>query len=135
MSAVEEVRRAAALMRERAQAATPGAWRDSAVDGSNRYAALVSDVPPRRPGGGEGWHYEADYGGYLIGESLTKHDRAHIASWSPPVALAVANWLDDAANWAEEEEAHFLSDRGPLAVVRAYLGTPDRVVVDDEAKP
>ena len=52
------------------------------------------------------------------------YEAEHIASWHPLVALAVADWLDAAAERAERPGAlalHSLSP-GPLAVARAYLG-------------
>lgn len=92
----DRLRAAAARIREVAGAATPGPWRDSGVDG-NRYAALVSDTQPAgRPARG-GWDDTQGYGGYLVGESLVPGDRAHIATWNPPVAVAVANWLEEEA--------------------------------------
>jgi hypothetical protein len=130
----DTIRRAAALMRERAEKATPSPWRDSAVDG-NRYAALVSDVMPagRKPGGG--WDVTEGYGGYLIGESVQSQDRQHIASWHPAVALAIAAWLDEAAAREDEHQeyaaAEGMTDDGPvpgdeahaaLTFARAYLG-------------
>lgn len=47
------------------------------------------------------------------------HQRAHVASWHPAVALAVADWLDDAATLADETGR---IDRHALAVARAYIG-------------
>lgn len=73
----ESLRAAAALMRERAEAATGGPWvkrRDST--GEHVYTA------------GER-HFVADV--------YTREDMRHIASWHPAVALAVADWLDDIA--------------------------------------
>lgn len=128
MTPVEELREAAALMRKRAEAATPSPWRDSAVDG-NRYAALVSDIMPtgRKPGGG--WDVTEGYGGYLIAESVQAQDREHIASWHPAVALAVADWLDAHAGILalrlEIVDTKTLPlgphDHAALALARAYL--------------
>lgn len=96
MSAVR-LRAAAARVREVAGAATPGPWRDSTTVAGARYSALVSDVQPAgRPAGG-GWEATREYGGYLVGESLVPGDRAHIATWNPLVAVAVANWLEEEA--------------------------------------
>jgi hypothetical protein len=106
MSATDELRAAAVKLRRLAKDATPGPWRDSSVDGLNRYAALVSDTKPegRSPDGG--WDDIEGYGGYLIGESLGGKDRAYIATVNPVLALALADLLDahaDDFDWDEEE--------------------------------
>jgi hypothetical protein len=105
----EELREAARLMRERAQAATPGPWGGYEADAAN----YVVD-------------YSGDDEGVLgpVAEQLDTADAEHIASWHPMAALAVADWLDATAagvGW------HSLSPRGPyvegaIAVARAYLG-------------
>jgi hypothetical protein len=43
------------------------------------------------------WHKAGDLPGFL-----TYEDATHIAFWSPSVALAVAEWLDDVAADAAE---------------------------------
>ena len=48
---------------------------------------------------GDGWDYAivascVDYGGTENGHEFARH----IAAWSPPVALAVADWLDEQAS-------------------------------------
>lgn len=76
----ETLRRAAALMRERAEAAS---------------------LPPGIKGGAA----------------------RHVASWSPAVALAVADWLDNVARHADY--FHQPNDRGwsdAVAVANTYLG-------------
>jgi hypothetical protein len=103
----EILRRAASLMRERAEAADPSPW-----------DAECPDVV----GASDEW---------IVYASNGDHERSipHIASWHPAVALAVADWLE------AEAEAHFhIGDEvrsiydqpnmgGPaLAVARAYLG-------------
>lgn len=116
----ERIRRAAALMRERARAATPGPWRDSTVD-DNRYGALVADQPhPDRKKGG-GWDWEASYGGCLIGESLMAADRRHIASWDPCVAMAVAYWLDLVARLLDAGFDPNAETQAALTVAETYL--------------
>lgn len=97
----EALRKAANLMRERAEVATSGPWADAwlpedpdACDGPVVVAAATEVVTE--------WH-------------VTKPDAEHIASWHPAVALAVADWLTVASvDWPENPEA--------LAVARAYLG-------------
>ncbi|MBO9524310.1 MAG: hypothetical protein J7518_22460 [Nocardioidaceae bacterium] len=49
-------------------------------------------------------------------------EKEHIASWHPVVALAVADWLDWLAPFADLPNPAFVVEHG-LAVARAYLGT------------
>lgn len=90
----ETLRKAAQLMRERAKAATPGPWRVSGHDVVNEYEQIA--------------------------ETWLKVDAEHIAGMHRGVALAVADWLDFAAQnfgyRGEAEAAH------AFAVARAYLG-------------
>ena len=106
------LRRAAALMRERAEAATPGPW-----------------------GADDGYVHGQ---GLLVAEargSIANGEAQHIASWHPAVALAVAEWLD-----ATADNAGAIGYDGPgqagsphaaaLAVARAYVsGERSRVVM------
>ena len=108
----ELLREAAALMRQRAEAATEGPWSltyisEAAVPSQHavdrHYVMGCFDGNPKNPTGPAAmceFPADADY----------------IASWHPAVALAVADWLDNAARiWPFD---------GPpaLAVARAYLG-------------
>lgn len=90
----ETLRRAAALMRERAQGAT---WVD--------------------------FHGKSDWAGDVTALGLDDADFAHVSGMSPAVALAVADWLDQAAIHVEggSLSSHPMSTRA-LAVARAYLG-------------
>jgi hypothetical protein len=104
MTPVETLRTAARLMRERAEAATPGPW-------SSFFGRVRLDD-------GRDLFLTTTAGGYA--------DAAHIASWHPAVALAVADWLDIAAGHQEvyEQEAcgsPFLFGAA-LPVAHAYLG-------------
>lgn len=100
------LRRASALMRERAEAATDGPW--------HPYFSEVREST-----------------GFVVGVvGQTYANAPHIASWHPAVALAVADWLDDVAERtrgtsqarlerdAEEREWYMPA----LTVARAYLG-------------
>lgn len=86
----QKLRDAAARIRETAQAATPGAWKVWAMsvladqDGTSdvETAVPVADT-----------HHEA---------GLRTFNATHIALWSPPVALAVADWLDQVASNLED---------------------------------
>ena len=121
----EILRRAAAAMRENAEAAAPGPWIVVYEERSHDGDLPICD----------------DAGSYLCcspddgvrgGHELA--DAEHIASWHPVVALAVADWLDSAyARWEATENS--LSARSvramsgglnfpdphALAVARAYL--------------
>lgn len=99
----ELLRRAAALMRERAK-------------GAHR-ATEVSGVP---------W-YPVEQ---ILGKVVWAEDAEHIASWHPAVALAVADWLDATATRidAGRDPQHggrrnhsWRGSREALAVARAYL--------------
>jgi hypothetical protein len=107
------LRRAARLMRERAEAATPGPWRDFTYgDPMMHYV----DAGPNTNLVASGAFWE-------------NADAAHIASWHPAVALAVADWLDlvaravdaaggmKAATLATQANAY-----AALDVARKYLG-------------
>lgn len=124
------LRRAASLMRDRAEAAADGPWEACAL-GSEGYAVLGD-----RPAEGRrrsrlrvarlGWEdWDTD-----------KADAEHIASWHPAVAPAVADLLDalakrvdaicDATPTPEFGERVALESLSgypdALAVARAYLG-------------
>ncbi|MFG1846703.1 hypothetical protein [Micromonospora carbonacea] len=113
------LRMAAEKMTERANAATPGPWFETIQ--SARYGGIVAagtDAYPAHDG----------YGGHLIGESMSPANRAHVASWAPAVAVAVAGWLEDEACRIDDTPYRVDDDwiernyRAPLAVARAYLG-------------
>ena len=152
-SPAETLSSAAKLMREMARAATPGPW-ERPLDTRNKDivgAALPGDEKPRS------WE-DGIIPGYVTGGYLGRHagqrervsvvhcstwsdgsharerngrDLEYIAAMSPPVALAVADWLDDEAGKAaqmdgyEDSAAYPLMLAGyrlPLAVARAFLG-------------
>jgi hypothetical protein len=110
----ETLRRAAALMRERAEAARAGRW---LADGSELFAD---------------WE-DSRYIGVCDG-SLAEGNVAnaeHIASWHPAVALAVADWLDaqaaDVESFVDGEVGWVTvewraANTAALIVARAYLG-------------
>lgn len=94
----QTLRKAAALMRERAQ-------------GVER-ATRVNGCPPW-------WSPKM----LMAGSSVAfMEDAAHIASWHPAVALAVADLLDRHARMCEEFQVDEDDDHATLAVARAYLG-------------
>lgn len=119
----EILRRAASLMRERAQAATPGVWETS--DSSLTHPGAGTNVYSDSEGPVVG-----DCCGYQGGTGI--QDGEHIASWHPAVALAVADMLAGAAELAHIHGSLLGTHNdtcpvcGPvgraLAVGRAYLG-------------
>ena len=112
------LRRAAGLMRERAEAATPGPWFADDV-----YGTVTAGLRSAREA------YDREYDNsdpdpWVIPESQDSStyvpDLRHIASWHPAVALAVADWLDGEAAFCEAEDVPPTPQA--LAVARAYLG-------------
>ena len=111
----ETLRRAAALMRERAEAACPSPWR----------LGEHSELGPY-----EVWGNDDRWNASEVATTLTRLNRngtpsaapnaAHIASWHPAVALTVASWLDGTADEFEDECPSTYGDA--LTVARAYLG-------------
>jgi hypothetical protein len=129
----ETIRRAAALMRERAEAATPGPWWSDEDENCWRLHGVAFRTPPAL----------FPDGSVMIPEQIVnkqiakapKHrtpyaeywpdaaDDAHITSWHPLVALAVAVWLDIEATIAERGLPDDSGSIHPaLTVARAYLG-------------
>jgi len=95
----EILRRASALMRERAEAAR------------SHYAAHHPKAGQEVP-----WFGEADL--YDFDDS----DGPHIIGMSPAVALAVADWLSRTADLWECGDVGGIQWNHALAVARAYLG-------------
>lgn len=123
------LRRAAALMRERAEKVTTGPWEFRPRRGfqsMNDSPATIGFV---------------DTAGYFVmlreGTWATECDMGYIASWHPAVALAVADWLDTAGAdiWAHgplcecgtgcdacDDSLWEPHARDAITVARAYLG-------------
>jgi len=117
------IRRAATLMRERAGGCEPRRWHWEAL-GQKRYPQRVS----------------SDGNVALIAETFIDpahrpYEAEHIASWSPPVALAVADWLDSRASDAADAvitdgvaDFSWCDDppgiESALHIARVYLGEP-----------
>ena len=110
------LREAAALMRDRAAAATPGRWREMHL-GSEGCIVLndgrLRDRKRVAMFGAKEW--KADHA-----------DAEYVAGMQPAVALAVADWLDVAATCGcEEGDDHWQDKSAALAVARVYLGRDD----------
>lgn len=130
------LREAAALMRKRAEAATPGPWEAIVCDSGISYRALTSDVVTAAMGDHVA---NADHDGDAEGpHGAEGADATHIASWHPAVALAVADWLDfvaagrEALDMVAKHKGEPLpapssdlfrdTEARALAVATAYLG-------------
>lgn len=103
----EVLREAARLMRERAGAAAftaPSPWH---VDG---WEICTDDEEPIETISvvTSGLHWKE-----------ASEQRVHVASWHPAVALAVADWLDNEAEWWASGER---LNHHALAAASAYLG-------------
>jgi hypothetical protein len=111
------LRRAAKLMRERAEAASPGPWHQMCMGSEGCLVLNDGHLRDRKHvsfSGRKEW--KADHA-----------DATYIASWNPLVAVAVADLLDKLA-WMGELDPGLLSRVGcdeALAIARAYLGEPD----------
>ena len=132
----ERLREAATLMRERAEAARPGPWwihddNDCDIWWGDQAAVRAVDQDTRalRPLMSDA-EIEAtwDHAGCVIGSDVDRaEDAAHIASWHPVVALAVADLLDAVALVADhypplEIRPDSVASKA-LAVADAYLGS------------
>lgn len=137
MTPADTLRAAARLMRQRADAATPGAW--VAADSDDVETAWLDyDRPPSpferatqyRPAPRQ---VAADH---EMGGACARADAEHIASWHPGVALAVATWLDLAASHPLGLGTvcdSYVVDA--LTVARAYLGKEWRETIKQTTNP
>lgn len=126
----ETLRKAAALMRERAEAATAGPWierqehgRDFTDEGWSYVA--VSSLPLSIRSDRQWPDVAATAWPGEDGLDEAVENSTHIASWHPAVALAVADWLDELAGYWEDSARFGIeaSARHPaLTVARTYLG-------------
>lgn len=107
----EVLRKAARLMRQRAEIAKPGPWSYLCSTGAGTGEAVVT------------------YASHDLESSLTvecgpdggaEFDCEHFASWHPAVAIAVADWLDQHADYAQSLGRE--PGPRPLAVATTYLG-------------
>lgn len=120
MTAVDELRTAAAKIRARAEVATPGPWK-----------ADHKEYPEVIYGGQDPWTYVIS-GSRWGGEASifdNNDDAYHIALWHPGIALIIAEWLDAEAagvesslSWFPETDPENLV-RWPLRIARAINAT------------
>lgn len=122
---VETLRKAASLMRERAEKATSAPWDWGNCEPQTQAESRVLGMYSLVYGDGEDERSVA----LIPGSRRVREVNAeHIASWHPAVGLAVADWLDRKAERAEDMWlGHGKQMRGPewhdaLAVATAYLG-------------
>lgn len=113
----EYLRETARMIRETAQAATPGPWVRSGSSIETDHECSPSH---------DCWPVGDTYSGMKPDGStyprdLNRSDAEHIASWHPAVALAVADWLDTVAeDWQYDVAAAYR--RSALAVARTWRG-------------
>lgn len=120
----ETLRRAAKLMRERAEAATPWPWAWEATgDKDSSWAVGFVQDEDGNPltgeiGQGEGIVIDG------VCESIAGNptDGAHIAAMHPGLALAIAEWLDKVAADPRSSLPSWV-EAGALAIACAYLST------------
>lgn len=104
----ETIRRAAGLMRERAEGINlifP--WR-----AEGRVVTATQDFDGDDPD----WDM-----GFGVAVCTRQDEAEHIASWHPLVAAAVADWLDAAAKLYEDPTRRVVGNHA-LKIARAYLG-------------
>lgn len=119
------LRRAAELLRERATAATPGHW----------YADHIYDTITAEPFRSAREAYDRDYTSdpndwfspFVISEGdggggANAYDATYIATMSPPVALALADWLGDTAGLIESPEPGLIYDGNAAKIATLILG-------------
>lgn len=133
MSDADLLREAAALMRERAWAATPGPWwvhraQPEVVWYGDEALTYRLDEHPDAATNIEWDQWAASTGQLSWGDLREQTDAEHIASWHPNVAVAVAAWLDSHADihTLRTCDERLTAPCPALAVARAYLGrSPD----------
>jgi hypothetical protein len=153
LTPAQELREAAKLMRERAEAATPGPW-ERPLDVRHKNFVMAA-LPEGEQGSYKSGNIPAEFASHKgptgryagqrervsvvsaaiwsIGGFMRKRsgrDLDYIASMDPPVAEALADWLDVKAANLEHVEVvgHHYRDHDygyALKVARAYLGAGD----------
>lgn len=101
MSDADRLREAARVLRERAEAATPGPWT------TDRFFWKIGSTRGMPDGFWNAVDGAGEVHGALViagGDEAGERDVAYIATISPPFALAVADWLDEAADHMEAHD-------------------------------
>lgn len=106
----ERLREAAALLRERAEAATPGPWH---VDPETHRFATIEGPHVR--------HSAPNYTTAVITHGWDSNVE-YIATMHPGVGLALADWLDSIAEWIEGRPFSTPTNSHALAVADQILG-------------
>lgn len=121
MSPGEELREAARLMRERAQAATPGPWENPLHNEVTHGYAF--EWPSRHIAT---WIATCDSGDEDVSEEQEVANAQHIAGMHPLVAAPFADLLEAAAFCGcMEGDDHWELRSAAIRAARAYLGTDD----------
>ena len=120
MTPAEELRAAAKAMRERAEAAQPGPWSIETWKGmGGTYASVMVPFGPGAPTAKKGLTAMSKLGTQNAGTA------AHIASWDPPMALAVADWLDAEAEHYDDLAASPYTAAGAAFIASNFGGEID----------
>jgi hypothetical protein len=115
----QELREAAKLMRERAEAATPGPWcRGMGKWEGEQFAAVLG---PESSAASPGTWVTAT-GKRDSAQVSPDVDTEYIASMHPAVALPLAGWLDEVAADRHSSLPAWV-ESAALKIARAYLGT------------
>lgn len=117
---VERLRLAATKIRETANAATPGPWTADPV--RPRYITTAAPIDIDEADWGPEGHTAYRLGTMQDPNAWRYADVTYIALMSPPVALAMADWLDEAADMIDAEDVG-QSDH-PLRIANLILGAP-----------
>lgn len=116
------LRRAAAHIRETANAATEGPWKthDTHLGSGGHSATLLTHRDKLTDTGLVAWLPTFSHEPWNDNTNAWAN-ATHAALWHPGVALAVADLLEDAADMADNAESEFI-DAPLAAVAHALLG-------------
>jgi hypothetical protein len=113
------LRRAAALMRERAEP-----FKDERWIAAGEWLAVETNGCNCAGGSVGSYAHEPSCGQEPLAHIGNREATQYIASWHPAVALAVADWLDLVARLLDEGSTSPAEPGSALAVARAYLDEP-----------
>lgn len=129
MRPIEEIREAVRVLRERASAATPGPWRTVIDDSESQSTVVRRCCNPIHPAEDPDhvWQYD-DCPDDLVVDAYREATAMYIALMDPPVALALADWLDAHARDVSAANGRIGACESPantltaLTIARAVLG-------------